>query len=112
MEDGLYLEDLHLGQVFVSGSATMEADAMIAFATEFDPQPFHLDEHAARASLFGGLAASGWYAVARSRPNRGMVLLLSRTFNQRDKVVQTMASTIVVPRRPGDEGPAGEGSTR
>jgi acyl dehydratase len=61
---GLYLEDLNVGQRFTSGLYTMEEDRMKAFAAEFDPQPFHLDEAAAQRSVFGGLAASGWHTAA------------------------------------------------
>ena len=60
----LYLEDLEVGQRFTSGTYLMEASAIKAFAAEFDPQPFHLDEAAARASIFGGLVASGWHTGA------------------------------------------------
>jgi acyl dehydratase len=60
----LYLEDLHVGQTFVTDSLTVTTDQIKAFAREFDPQPFHLDEEAARDSLFGGLAASGWHTAA------------------------------------------------
>ena len=61
---GLYLEDLHVGQRFVSGSHFMDEAKIKEFAREFDPQPFHLNEAAARASVFGGLAASGWHTAA------------------------------------------------
>jgi acyl dehydratase len=60
----VYLEDLRVGQRFTSGTFLMEESAMKAFAAEFDPQPFHLDETAARATIFGGLAASGWHTAA------------------------------------------------
>jgi acyl dehydratase len=60
----LYLEDLRVGQRFTSGSHAVDEDQIKAFATQFDPQPFHLDDPAARASLFGGLAASGWHTAA------------------------------------------------
>jgi acyl dehydratase len=60
----LHLEDLTVGQRFVSESLAVDAAAIKAFAAEFDPQPFHLDETAAEASLFGGLAASGWHTAA------------------------------------------------
>jgi acyl dehydratase len=60
----LYLEDLSVGQRFTSGEYEMTAERMKAFAAEFDPQPFHLDEAAGRVSLFGGLAASGWHTAA------------------------------------------------
>jgi acyl dehydratase len=60
----LYLEDLQIGQRFISGSYVMEAARIKEFAAEFDPQPFHLDESAAQASLFKGLAASGWHTAS------------------------------------------------
>ena len=61
---GLMLEDLAVGQRFVSGTQALDAGAIKAFASQFDPQPFHLDEVAARDTLFGGLAASGWHTAA------------------------------------------------
>jgi acyl dehydratase len=60
----LYLEDLRVGQRFTSGTYRMDEDRIKAFAAEFDPQPFHLDEAAAQASVFRGLAASGWHTAA------------------------------------------------
>ena len=60
----LYLEDLDVGQRFTSGSHAMTAEAIKAFASQFDPQPFHLDDVAAEASFFHGLAASGWHTAA------------------------------------------------
>jgi acyl dehydratase len=60
----LYLEDLAVGQRFTSDSLAIDAAAIKAFAAEYDPQPFHLDEAAATTSLFGGLAASGWHTAA------------------------------------------------
>ena len=62
----LYLDDLHVGQIFTSGSYVMEAARMKSFAAEFDPQPFHLDEAAANGSVFRSLAASGWHTAAAS----------------------------------------------
>ena len=62
----LYFEDLAVGQTFGTGTIMVEAKAIKAFAAEFDPQPFHLDEEAARASLFGGFVASGWHTAALS----------------------------------------------
>ena len=55
-----YWEDIKEGEVVELGSRTMEKDRMVAFAREFDPQPFHTDEKAAEASIWGGLIASGW----------------------------------------------------
>ncbi len=60
----LHLEDFAAGQVFALGPHTVTPEAIIAFAKEFDPQPFHMDESAARNSLLGGLAASGWHTTA------------------------------------------------
>jgi acyl dehydratase len=60
----MYLEDLRVGQNFTSGTYVMEAARIKEFAAEFDPQPFHLDERAAQASIFKGLAASGWHTSA------------------------------------------------
>ena len=59
-----YLEDLSVGQRFTSGSRAIDAEQIKAFAREFDPQPFHLDDEAAKHTLFGGLAASGWHTMA------------------------------------------------
>ena len=60
----LYLEDLHVGQRFVSGTYHITEDQIRAFALEFDPQPTHLDEAKAKASIFAGLSASGWHTAA------------------------------------------------
>lgn len=62
----LYLDDLVVGQRFISGTRRVDEAEIKAFAADFDPQPFHLDEEAARTSLFGGLAASGWHTAAMS----------------------------------------------
>jgi acyl dehydratase len=61
---GLYLEDLHVGQQFVSGTHRMDEARIKEFAREFDPQPFHLNDEAAKNSVFDGLAASGWHTAA------------------------------------------------
>src|ERR1700737_321860 len=60
----LYLEDLYVGQRFISGVYQMEEQRMKSFAAEFDPQPFHLDEASAQRSVFRGLAGSGWDTAA------------------------------------------------
>ena len=60
----LYLEDLSVGDVFESPEYRLDAQQIIAFAQQFDPQPFHLDAAAAEDSFFQGLAASGWHTVA------------------------------------------------
>ena len=143
-----YLEDLHAGQTFVSGSHELDEQQIKAFASAFDPQPFHLDHEAAKGTLFGGLAASGWHTAAitmrlnvesglplahgiigaggeiqwpaptrpgdilhvesevkeivpsRSRPDRGIATIVSRTLNQRGDVLQILTAKLVVYRRP------------
>jgi acyl dehydratase len=60
----LYLEDLRVGQRFTSRNHLIDEAQIKAFAMEFDPQPFHLDEAAAQRSIFRGLAASGWHTAA------------------------------------------------
>src|SRR3569832_2569984 len=59
----LYLEDFAVGQRFISETHRIESDQIKAFAQQFAPQPFHLDEAAAQASFFQGLAASGWHTA-------------------------------------------------
>jgi acyl dehydratase len=60
----LYLEDLRVGQQFVSGAHQIDEEQIQAFAKQFDPQPFHLDVEAAKATFFGELVASGWHTAA------------------------------------------------
>lgn len=145
---GLHLEDLTVGQRWLTGSVTVDAEAIKAFAGNFDLQPFHLDEEAARDTFFGGLAASGWHTAAltmrlmtengtpfaggivgaggeiswprptrpgdtltveteileitpsRSRPDRGIVTVRNRTFDQNGETLQILTAKLVVPRRP------------
>jgi acyl dehydratase len=59
-----YLEDYSAGQKFGSGRLRIDEERIKTFAAEFDPQPFHLDGEAARMTIFGGLAASGWHTAA------------------------------------------------
>jgi acyl dehydratase len=59
-----YFEDFAAGQSFELGSHTVTRDEIVAFAHQFDPQPFHVDEQRARESPFGGLIASGWHSAA------------------------------------------------
>ncbi len=143
-----YLEDLSVGQRYAGGSVALDGEAIRAFAAAFDPQPFHLDEAAAQASVFGRLVASGWHTMALtmrllvegefrpawgliglgadelrwprpvhpgdvlhvqwevlevlpsvSKPDRGTVRLGVTTRNQREEVVLTLTTTILVPRR-------------
>jgi acyl dehydratase len=63
MPDALYFEDFPLGEVVEYGRVDVSVDEILAFAREFDPQPFHTNEEAARAAT-GGLIASGWHTSA------------------------------------------------
>lgn len=64
MTDLIYFEDFAPGQKYDLGELTVTRDDIITFASEFDPQPFHLDEAAGEASILGGLAASGWHTAS------------------------------------------------
>jgi len=64
MAELLYYDDLQVGQSFTTETLRVTAEEIKAFARQFDPQPFHLDDDAARATMFGGLAASGWHTAA------------------------------------------------
>jgi acyl dehydratase len=94
-----YLEDFAVGQVFRSNRVTVDLDRLVAFATEFDPQPFHLDDEAARSSLFGGLAASGWHTAALT-----MKLLAGSELRPVGGIIGAGAEEMRWPRptRPGD----------
>jgi acyl dehydratase len=59
----IYLEDLVAGEVHELGEHRISREAIVDFAAHWDPQPFHLDEEAGRASIYGGLIASGWHTV-------------------------------------------------
>jgi acyl dehydratase len=145
-----YIDDLAAGQRYAGGTASVDVAAIKGFAAAFDPQPFHLDEAAAGASIFGRLVASGWHTMAltmrmlvdgelrslwglvglgadelrwprpvvpgdvlsvewevletrpsSSKPDRGTARLRVTTRNQRDEVVLTLITTILLPRRPG-----------
>jgi len=61
---GRFLEDFAVGQTFRSGRVRIDTERIRTFGAEFDPQPFHLDEEAARDTIFRGLAASGWHTAA------------------------------------------------
>jgi acyl dehydratase len=95
-----FLEDFTPGQVFRSGRFAMTIEAIKAFAREYDPQPFHLDEEAARDSLFEGLAASGWHTAAVT-----MKLLTTGPFRPAGGHVGGRLEDLrwPTPTRPGDE---------
>lgn len=59
-----WFDDLKIGMIFKSEAVTVSKEDILRFAREYDPQPFHLDDEAARKTVFGGLAASGWHTAA------------------------------------------------
>ena len=65
MSEPRYWEDYEVGQKYPLGSASFTEQEIVEFARQFDPQPFHIDEAAAKASMFGGLIASGWHVAAK-----------------------------------------------
>ena len=75
-----YFEDYVVGDYVQGGSYMVTKDEIVAFAREYDPQPFHIDEEAAKASVFGGLTASGFHTVAiqgkliHALPDKGAVI--------------------------------------
>src|SRR5262245_39566504 len=115
----LYLDDLHVGQRFTSGSSLMEAARSKEFAAEFDPQPFHLDQVAAEASvLIVGLGVDiAWpkptrpgdtlqveseiieITPSRSKPQQGIVTVRSTMFNQDREAVYLLTAKLLVFRR-------------
>ena len=147
----LFLDDLSVGQRFSSATLTVRAEAIKAFAREFDPQPFHVSEESARHTFFGRLVASGWHTAAltmrlnvegglpiaggiigaggdiawpaplragdrihvenevvaitpsRSRPDRGIVTIASRTLNQDGAEAQVTTMKLLVFRRATQE---------
>ena len=97
---GRYLEDFEPGQRYGSPRMRVDADGIKRFAAEFDPQPFHLDESAAAASIFHGLAASGWHTAAVT-----MRLLVEGELRPAGGLVGAGFDEFRWPRpvRPGDE---------
>ena len=95
-----YLEDFAVGQTFGSGRLRIDEERIKTFAAEFDPQPFHLDEEAARQTLFRGLAASGWHTAAVT-----MRLLVESEIRPAGGIVGAGFDELRWPRpvRPGDE---------
>jgi acyl dehydratase len=99
MSTPLYLDDIAVGQTFVTGTVEVEFEKAKAFAAEFDPQPFHLNELAARSSMFGELVASGWYTACLT-----MRLLVDGDFQIAGGLIGLGVEEIRWPRpvRPGD----------
>jgi len=95
-----YLEDFAVGQTFKTGRHRIDKVQIFAFARQFDPQPFHIDEDAARNSPFGGLVASGWHTTAIT-----MRLLVDGEFRPAGGILGVGFEELSWPRpvRPGDE---------
>jgi len=95
-----YLEDFAVGQTFASGTLRINETQIKAFAAEFDPQPFHLDDATARATMFRGLAASGWHTAALT-----MRLLVDSELKPAGGLIGAGLDELSWPRpvRPGDE---------
>jgi acyl dehydratase len=95
-----YLEDFAVGQVFNSARTRVDKEQIVAYAKQFDPQPFHLDEEAARKSPFQGLAASGWHTAGMT-----MRIMLDGEFNPAGGILGVGFDELSWPRpvRPGDE---------
>lgn len=95
-----YLDDFTVGQTFRSGRLRIDAEQITRFASEFDPQPFHLDDKAARDTMFRGLAASGWHTAALT-----MRLLVEGELKPAGGIVGAGIDELRWPRpvRPGDE---------
>lgn len=95
-----FLEDFAVGQTFGSARLRIDADEIKRFAAKFDPQLFHLDEDAARKTIFGGLAASGWHTAALT-----MRLLVDSEIKPAGGIVGAGFDDFrwPLPVRPGDE---------
>jgi acyl dehydratase len=96
----LYLEDMAAGQTFASGRMTVDEESITGFAREFDPQPFHLGDDTARATMFRGLAASGWHTAALT-----MRLLVDSELRPAGGIIGAGVEELNWPKpvRPGDE---------
>ena len=99
-DGGFYLDDLRIGQRFTSGTHVVDEAQIMSFARQFDPQPFHLDQDAAKGTLFAGLAASGWHTAAIT-----MRLLVDSDLKPAGGIVGAGLDEFRWPRpvRPGDE---------
>jgi acyl dehydratase len=95
-----YLEDYAVGQTYGSGYLRVEEERIKAFAAEFDPQPFHMDDRSASQTIFKGLAASGWHTAAMT-----MRLMVDGDLKPAGGIVGTGFEEFRWPRpvRPGDE---------
>lgn len=95
-----YLEDFAVGQIYGTGRLRMEGERIKSFATEFDPQPYHLDDQTARDTIFAGLAASGWHTAAAT-----MRLMVDGELKPAGGIIGLGFEEFRWPRpvRPGDE---------
>jgi acyl dehydratase len=95
-----YLEDFAVGQTFGSGRLRIDEEQIRRFAREFDPQPFHLNDEAARDTIFRGLAASGWHTAALT-----MRLLVEGDLKPAGGIIGAAIDELRWPRpvRPDDE---------
>jgi acyl dehydratase len=95
-----YLEDYAVGQTYLSGRHCIDKEQIVAFAKQFDPQFYHLDEEAAKQSPFRGLAASGWHTAAIT-----MRLLVEGEFRPAGGILGVGVDQMswLRPVRPGDE---------
>jgi acyl dehydratase len=95
-----YLEDFTVGQVFNSARTRVDKEQIVAFARQFDPQPFHLDDEAARKTPFQGLAASGWHTAGMT-----MRMMVDGEFRPAGGILGVGVDELSWPRpvRPGDE---------
>jgi acyl dehydratase len=95
-----FFEDFAVGQVFATGKLQVDTDQIKSFAKQFDPQPYHLDEHAAQKSPFRGLAASGWHTAALT-----MRLMVDGDFKPAGGILGVGFDALSWPKpvRPGDE---------
>ena len=98
MSEKLYLDDLYVGQKFVSGGYPLDEAQIIAYAKQFDPQVFHLDPEAAKNTFFQGLAASGWHTASIS------MRLVTESIPLADGVIGGGMEELAWPQptRPGD----------
>jgi acyl dehydratase len=94
-----YLEDFVAGTVYQAGSVTLTEAEILEFARRYDPQAFHVDPDAARASIYGGLIASGWQTVAVT-----MRLLVDQVFGESAGMGSPGVDELrwLLPVRPGD----------
>lgn len=98
MSGPLYHEDIEVGTTFTTGQYLLTQEEIMGFAARYDPQPFHTDPQAARQTLFGGLAGSGWHTAAIT-----MKLMVERGLELAGGMIGAGCElSWPVPTRPGD----------